>query len=150
MASIFSPVARPVARYQRNAAQAGTFPGTTQADFDVAVGTPIGVTRIVGGNYRLDLAGVWRVSAAMLLQGTAGGAHRPRIQLVNNTAGTIEFYQEQHITIGTNTHGMLMECLLRANLSDELQVFWETDVAASDLQAPGSIGCTLAFEWVAP
>lgn len=150
MSSIFSPLARPVARYMRNAAQTGAFPGTTQADFDVSVGTPIGVTRLAGGDYRIDLAGVWRVSAAMLLKGVGMTVSRPRIQLVNSTGGTIDFYQEQDMVIDLDTHGMLLECVTRANLSDVFQIFWETDNDASDLQAPGGIGCTLAFEWVAP
>jgi len=150
MASIFSPVARPVARYQRNAAQAGTFPGTTKANFDTPVGTPIGVSIPAPGDYEMGLAGLWRVSAAMLLQGVGVGVSRPRVQLVNSTGGTVEFYQEQTVTIDTNTQGLLIECVVRVNLADVLQIFWETDNDASNLVAPGGVGCTLAFEWVAP
>lgn len=150
MTSIYQPLAPLVASYKRIGAQAGLFPGTTQADFDVAEGTPVGVTRLVGGDYRVDVAGLWRVSAAMLLQGGGGAAHRPRVQLVNNTAGVIEFYQEQVVSLGVDTHGLLIERVCRISAADVMRVFWETDGAVSNLVAPGGIGCTLTFERVGP
>lgn len=150
MASIYEPLSPLVASYKRIGAQAGSFPGTTQADFDVAEGTPVGVTRLVGGNYRVDVAGLWRVSAAMLLQGGGAAAARPRVQLVNSTGGVIEFYQEQVVALALDTHGLLIERVCRVAAADVMQVFWETDGAVANLVAPGGIGCTLTFERVGP
>lgn len=142
------PPSRYLTVYKRSASQVGVFPGSNVADFDEQVLIGPGARRTSAGIYTL-IAGVWRVTAQVMLQ-LAATATRPRVQLFSSEgAGTFPFHQE-FIGLDTTAPGSVASfsvyALVRVKAKTELSLTWETDTAGSDLYVPGGLGCTLQLE----
>lgn len=147
MTALAPPPVPFVVRYARNGPQAGVALAQNRADFNILVGSQEGISRSAPGFYTVLYAGLWQVIACMSVLGTGGSSHRPRVSVLRTRSGigSFLFYQEAGISLGVNTYAFTVAFTDRLQVGDTLEFFWETDGAASDLDAPGGIGCTLEF-----